>query len=270
VRTLPANFLDRLIARNLAPLSPADVNAAALRIRVHPAALKAAIDTESRGSTGFGADGRLMVLFEPHIFSRLTQRRFDASNPDISYQSWGARQYPRTQADRWAQVRAAFLLDQQSALAATSYGMFQIMGMNYQRSGFETPSDYVYDVAQSNVNQLLSFETFIQSNNIVDELQRGDWEGFARVYNGPGQVERYGQLLRQNYTRACESGAFGACPAALTPPVTGAAPPTPAAPAVTIPPLGELAPLAPAGALVLGALLLLAAQRRRRAVTLTR
>jgi hypothetical protein len=33
----------------------------------------------------------------------------------------------------------------------------------------------------------------------VDELQALDWEGFARIYNGSGQVEKYGRLLREAY-----------------------------------------------------------------------
>ena len=41
----------------------------------------------------------------------------------------------------------------------------------------------------------------MRANNIADELVAKDWEGFARVYNGPGQVERYGRLMRQAYER---------------------------------------------------------------------
>lgn len=56
-------------------------------------------------------------------------------------------------------------------------------------------------MSKSHVRQLAAFEAFVRSGNLADELQRKDWEGFARAYNGPGQVERYGRLLREAYDR---------------------------------------------------------------------
>jgi hypothetical protein len=57
-------------------------------------------------------------------------------------------------------------------------------------------------MAQSEARMLAAFEQFVRTNNILDELQRKDWEGFARVYNGPGQVDVYGKLLRDAYNAA--------------------------------------------------------------------
>ncbi|MDX2233990.1 MAG: N-acetylmuramidase family protein [Hyphomonadaceae bacterium] len=191
-------FLASLVRKSDVRLGAEHFQAAAQRLGCEEAAVRAVVKVES-GTAAYDANGRPVILFEPHIFSRLTQRRFDASHPHISYPSWGARPYVKTQDDRWAQLAAAYALDQEAAVASASYGLFQIMGMNYQKCGFPTAKAFVADYCQSEERQLLAFEAFVRSSGLVDELQRLDWEGFARVYNGPGQVEKYGRLLRQAY-----------------------------------------------------------------------
>jgi hypothetical protein len=192
-------FLAGLQAVDRARLGPDDFVASANRLGVEVAAIKAVVKVES-GSGGFSPDGRPLILFEPHIFSRLTKARFDASHPHLSYPSWGARPYVRSQDDRWSQLSQAFALDQEAAVASASWGLFQIMGMNHALCGFPTATAFVADISKSEQRQLLAFEAFVRSKSLIDELQRLDWEGFARVYNGPGQVEKYGRLLREAYT----------------------------------------------------------------------
>lgn len=194
------NFIDSLVAETRAPLSREDYAAAAQRLSCEAEAVQAVVEVES-GASGFSADGKPIILFEPHIFSRLTSRRFDASNPNVSYPTWDRTRYPRDQAGRYAQLREAYGLDPEAAVASASWGRFQIMGMNHQKCGFPTATAFVADMAKSEVRQLAAFEAFVRSSGIADELQRLDWEGFARVYNGSGQVERYGRLMREAYTR---------------------------------------------------------------------
>jgi hypothetical protein len=44
---------------------------------------------------------------------------------------------------------------------------------------------------------------FIKANNLIDEIQRRDWAGFAKVYNGPGyEIQKYDQILATNYANA--------------------------------------------------------------------
>jgi hypothetical protein len=200
VRENPVDFIATLVAQSRTPLSVADYEAAASRLSCEREAVQAVVEVES-GASGFAADGKPLILFEPHIFSRLTAHRFDGANPKVSYPTWDASKYPRDQAGRWAQLREAYGLDPENALASASYGRFQIMGMNYSKCGFSKASDFVADMAKSEVRQLAAFEAFVRSSNIADELQRKDWAGFARVYNGPGQVDRYGRLMGDAYTR---------------------------------------------------------------------
>jgi len=196
-----ASFLDSLVARDTTPLTDAQIRASAERLGCEVAAVRAVLKVESRGA-GFGPDGRPIILYEPHIFSRLTGRKYDASHPTISYRNWRERPYPRTQADRYAQLAQAYALEPEAALGSASWGLFQILGSNHVACGFETASAFVADIAISHERQLLAFEGFVRTNRLVDDLQNRDWAGFARVYNGPGQVETYGRLLSEAYAEA--------------------------------------------------------------------
>lgn len=195
-----AHFLDTLTAETRGPLTRDDYMAAAERLNCEPEAVQAVVEVES-GASGFASDGKPLILYEPHIFSRLTAHRFDTSNPNISYPNWDRTKYPRDQAGRWAQMREAYGLDPEAAVASASWGRFQIMGMNNVKCGHSTATAFVADMAKSEARQLAAFEAFVRSSGIADELQSKDWEGFARVYNGPGQVERYGRLMREAYQR---------------------------------------------------------------------
>ncbi len=194
-------FLASLVAKNKGPLTAADINQAAQRMNCEPACVRAVVKVESAGS-GFASDGRPIILFEPHVFSKLTARRFDISNPSVSYRSWGDKPYPKTQAGRWAQLEEAYALDPEAAVSAASWGLFQVLGQNYKVCGFASATAFVADMSQSEARMLAAFEAFVRANNILDDLQRKDWAGFARVYNGPGQVEKYARLLSNAYEAA--------------------------------------------------------------------
>jgi hypothetical protein len=194
-------YLESLRAGSAAALVRADYEAIATQLGCEVEAVQAVVEVESGRAGAFGPDGRPIILFEPHIFSRRTNRRFDATHPNISYPSWDASKYPRTQAERWNQLAAAYALDPQNAIASASYGLFQIMGFNHAACGFPDPKAFVTDMCRSQARQLAAFAAFVRSNNLADELVRKDWEGFARGYNGSGQVERYGGMMRDAYTR---------------------------------------------------------------------
>ncbi|MEZ5996181.1 MAG: N-acetylmuramidase domain-containing protein [Hyphomonadaceae bacterium] len=197
----PDGYLAALVAGSRDPLSRADFEAAASELGCEVEAVQAVVEVESGRLGAFAEDGRPIILFEPHIFSRRTNRQFDASHPNVSYRTWDASKYPRTQEGRWAQLREAYALDPQNAVASASYGLFQIMGFNHAACGFADPKAFVSDMCRSQAQQLKAFTAFVRANNLADELQRKDWEGFAGGYNGSGQIERYGRLLREAYER---------------------------------------------------------------------
>ncbi|UPT64931.1 MAG: N-acetylmuramidase family protein [Hyphomonadaceae bacterium JAD_PAG50586_4] len=117
-------FLAGLAAGSQTPLSDGDYQAAAALLEADKAAVQAVVEVESGAHGGFGADNRPIILFEPHVFSRLTQARFDQAHPNISYRAWDRSRYPAGQEARWAQLREAYGLDGEAALQATSWGCF--------------------------------------------------------------------------------------------------------------------------------------------------
>jgi hypothetical protein len=204
----PANFLDSLRAQSRAAIGRTDFEAVAARFNCEWEAVGAVAQVESGALGAFAADGRMIILYEPHIFSRLTNHRFDSSHPNISYARFGQRPYPRSQDERWAQVGEAFALDEEAALKSASYGKFQILGMNHAVCGFPTARAFVADMAISEARQLAAFENFVRGNNLVAPLQRLDWRAFARGYNGPAYEQTgYHTKMQQAYDRLKAGGA---------------------------------------------------------------
>ena len=193
-------YLDTLRVQDASPLRRADFEAVAARLGCEWEAVAAVAEVESGPLGGFGSDGRPIILFERHLFSRKTNSRYDASHPTVSNRTPGG--YPRTQAERWAQLTEAYALDAEAALASASYGRFQVLGQNYPNLSMPNAHEYVSKLARTERDQLEAFEGFIRANSLADELQRKDWTGFASRYNGPGYAaNQYDTKMAQAYAR---------------------------------------------------------------------
>jgi hypothetical protein len=97
-------------------------------------------------------------------------------------------------------VAEAYALDPEAALQSASYGRFQVLGQNFPNLGMANAHQYVSKLAKSEKDQLEAFEGFVVANNLKDELQRKDWAGFARGYNGPGYAaNQYDVKMAQAY-----------------------------------------------------------------------
>lgn len=182
------NYISSLVAQDRATIRRADFERVAADFNCEWEALAAVAEVESGRLGGFAADGRPIILYERHLFSRKTNSQFDASNPRVSNRSAGG--YPPTQAERWAQLTEAYGLAPDAALESVSYGRFQVLGQNYRNGGYANVHDFVWDMAKSEQGQLKSFVDFIRANGLIDELQSLNWAGFARRYNGPS-YEQY-------------------------------------------------------------------------------
>ncbi len=165
------------------PLTSQDIAAVAEANQLPPSRLVALREVEAAGA-GF-ANGRSKILFEPHRFSRTTQRRYDASHPTLSYREWGARPYPKTQEERYNQLLDAVGLEVDAGLMSASYGAFQILGENWQVCGYRSPFAFVMDQSRTERDQLEAVIKFIVGRGIMDDLRAGRWAEVARVYNGP-------------------------------------------------------------------------------------
>lgn len=194
------DYLATLRVQNAAPLTRADYQDVAGRLGCEWEAVAAVAQVESGPLGGFGPDGRPIILFERHLFSRKTNSRFDQSNPTVSNRSAGG--YPRSQADRWAQLTEAYSLDPAAALESASYGRFQVLGQNYPNLRMANAHEYVSKLARSEKDQLEAFEGFIVANGLAQALQRLDWVAFASRYNGPAYAtHQYDTRMAEAYAR---------------------------------------------------------------------
>lgn len=164
-----------------------DVRRAAGLLGVSVAKVRTVCAVESNGRGFHPETRRPIILFEPHVFHKRTAGAFSVSHPDLSYARWGERPYPATQSQRYAQLATAMGLAESAALESASWGMFQMMGYNSRPAGFESVQGFVRAITHSEGEQIAAFARFVTARpEMLAALQKADWAGFARAYNGPG------------------------------------------------------------------------------------
>lgn len=193
------------------PLTEADIAEAARSLGVESALIAAVAEVESAGA-GFLPDGRPVILFERHVFSRETAHRHDAMHPDISNPSRGG--YGRGGAHQYGRLHRAIALDRVAALRSASWGRFQIMGFNASVCGFPSVEAFVQAMTRGEAEHLKAFIAFCQANDLIRHLVVHNFPAFTRGFNGEGQVEYYAGRLKAAYTKH-------AAGLASTPPVDG-------------------------------------------------
>src|SRR5712692_1832871 len=147
---------------------------------------------------GYLADRRPQILYERHVFHRLTQGQFD--DGDISDPSPGG--YGPSGAHQYDRLALAIAKDQTAALQSVSWGIGQIMGLNFQAAGFQSVEDMVGAMSQSEDQQLVAMGNFLTSAKLRAALQSHDWATFAHGYNGPNfAINRYDIRLNAEYQK---------------------------------------------------------------------
>lgn len=182
------------------PLAAGDVVSVAQQLGCEPATVWAVCDVESAGG-GFLPDKRPKLLFESHLFHSLTGGRYDASHPGISTPTW-VRNYGAPGAHQYDRLAEAIALDREHALQSASWGLFQIVGMNFAACGFASVEAYVAAICQSEAAQLAAFAAFCAHEELAALLAAKDWTQFALRYNGPGEAANdYAGRLAAAYQR---------------------------------------------------------------------
>jgi hypothetical protein len=178
-----AGPLAALLAPGLrTPLATADFMHAATTLRCDVAAIRAVAAVES-SRKAFDDLGRPTILYERHLFHRLTKGAFDQRAPDLSNPESGGY---GTFASQYGKLERAYALDADAALMACSWGAFQILGQNFRAAGFSTVVDYVRAMCQTEGDHLRAFVRFIQAHTAMHAALRDhDWTTFATLYNGP-------------------------------------------------------------------------------------
>ena len=164
---------------------------------VHAPEIWTVLAVETSGC-GYLPDRRPQILYERHICHRLTNGQYDDGNISDptpgGYGPHGAPQYDR--------LALAIGKDRNAALQSASWGIGQIMGMNYAGAGFRGVEDMVAAMSASEDAQLTAMGSFLISSGLARSLQAHDWASFARGYNGPNYViNRYDIRLNSEYQK---------------------------------------------------------------------
>ena len=181
------DLLSELRTQNTARLTDDQIAAGARRLGVDPAAIKAIMWFQTGGAAGFRADGRPAINFEPHIFSRLTGGTYDDQPGGFSSRTFQRGIYQLSQEERWTRLREAYARDPSAALSATAWGVFRIMGLNYEACGFRSIEALARAQAVSEESQLQTFEAFIGTKKLAAPLAERDWPTFTRGFFGSDQ-----------------------------------------------------------------------------------
>ncbi len=196
---------DDLKAEKIDPPTETELVDLAGRLQVDIPTLLAVQAVESGSKGGFWTnkdeEARPTIVFEPHIFSRLTGHKFDESHPQISSLRWNRKLYPRSQAERWRQLESAFSLDPEAGYKSISIGRFQIMGLNAERIGYESVGEYIRNMSQSETKQFEALFLFADKNKLAQHLQNRNWTEFAHRYNGPGIASQFAAKLQAAYDK---------------------------------------------------------------------
>lgn len=139
----------------------------------------ALIEVESSGS-GFGKDGRVLLQFEPNVFSKRTGIPKDKLNKWI----WDENAVD-VQSREWLAFEDASKLNPIAAMESTSWGLPQIMGFNFKLAGYLNVESMVKAFKESEYNQIAGLINFIHSNKTLkDALISSDYEKVSELYNG--------------------------------------------------------------------------------------
>lgn len=193
-----------MATRSDAPSLDALISAAWL-LKADVAAVRAVAEVESGKEGAFLVTGEPVILFERHVFHRLTGGRFDATRPDLSSQTPGG--YGRV-SQQHRRLQEAVDLDpspagRAAALQSASWGLFQLMGFNHAACGYPDLQRFITAMYRSADDHLRAFTMFLRHDgHLVDALREHRWADFARVYNGPGfKANKYDTKLAAAYAR---------------------------------------------------------------------
>jgi len=166
---------------------------------ISPRLIKTVALVESKGA-GFDPEGFPKTLFEAHIFHKETDGKYDKSHPGLSSLKWDRTLYGKGWQAEKARLAEAIKLDRIAAFKSASWGVFQIMGFNYEECGCVSVQEFVNSNCHSERSQLLLFCAYIQNRGLLPYLASQNWAAFAKKYNGPGYAEnKYDIKLRDAY-----------------------------------------------------------------------
>lgn len=183
----------------------AELRALAAAEGLDPAALLAVAEVESGGRAFTLVEGRRLpvILYEYHVFWRNLSpaRRPEAVRLGLARPRWKDLPYPPTQRARYAQLARAAAIDREAAHAACSWGIGQVLGENARALGYASAVALAEEAMSGVTGQARVMLRFIAANGLGPAMAARDWAGFARIYNGAGQVATYAARLVAAHAR---------------------------------------------------------------------
>lgn len=178
-----------------------DLQQAATFLGCEVAAIQAVASVEAGTIGAWLPSGDPTMLYERHVFHRLTDGRFDAQAPELSNSTPGGYGKYSAQPGR---VAAAVLLDRPAALQSTSFGLYQVLALNWQDCGFPSLEDFVSCMYRSVQDHLRAFVGYIAANGeALSAIREKDWIRLARAYNGKNfRANGYDSALAKAYAAA--------------------------------------------------------------------
>jgi hypothetical protein len=196
-------------------ITPEHLAAAAAELGVPLAAVKAVLEVETPTGS-FDAQGFPRILFEGHVFHRLTGGKFDKVAPTLSFPRWTREHYAKGKdvdqrnEREHARLQKAVELSRSAALMSASWGGFQIMGENFAAAGFASLQDFINAMYAGEPAHLRAFVEFVQHDRggrgwkaLKSAVATGNWTPFAEFYNGASQhLHDYAGRLASAYRTA--------------------------------------------------------------------
>lgn len=209
---LDSIYIEQWIEAKINPpqpyLTPEDFHEAAQKLHVDDATIHAVVDIEAGAQhKGLFEEGKPVVNFSLELFRQNCKKRginlskYTKSHP-VVFAGPNRAKYGSTNAAQWARMQAAMDIDSIAAIESAYWGMFQIGGFNWKRCGTDSPMHFAELMAASEHEQMELFINFLHATGLDKPLQKHDWSGFARGYNGASYAKRgYHTRLAKAYKK---------------------------------------------------------------------
>lgn len=193
-------------------LSATDYQRAATSLKCEAAAIEAVATQEAGKRGAWDEYGRPTILYERHKFGANSSHVWDKTHPDISsrYQSTNnaaPRDRYGTYSSQFIKLYRAATLDEAEALKSASWGLFQMLGDKFDKSGFKNVSAFVDAMLESESRQLDIFVAYIAGNSsLLKAIQDKSWKRFALLYNGADyEQNQYDTKMASHYKTLTEA-----------------------------------------------------------------
>ena len=159
-----------------------DIGAIATMLGCTVKQVRAVAKVESAGS-GYDNSGRPKMLFERHIFHRLTGGRHSPS-------SFSNGVYGGYNQDSWAKLADACGKNPDAAFSSASWGKFQVLGSHWSKLGYANAFELAHSCVSNELAHYTLLARYIQTFGLTGAIRRlstnpEDCRDMVSGYNGP-------------------------------------------------------------------------------------